>query len=78
MAVLSFTALEVDVIVLSATTGDGVSVWVEGASAEFLDLIHWKELLPFFLINELDVLDFVGSTEAIEEVKDWGLGVNRD
>ena len=74
--VLSLTGLEVDIVILSATAGDWVGVWVKSAGSELLDLVHAKELLPLLFVDELDVLDFVGGTETIEEVHDWGLGLN--
>ena len=76
--VLGFTSLEVDIVILSATAGDWVGVWVKSAGSELLDLVHAKELLPLLFVDELDVLDFVGGTETIEEVHDRGLGLNGD
>ena len=62
--VLGFTSLEIDIVVLGATAGDWVGMWVKSAGSELLDLVHAKELLPLLFVDELDVLDFVGSTEA--------------
>ena len=55
-----------------------MGVWVKSAGSELLDLVHAKELLPLLFVDELDVLDFVGGTETIEEVHDRGLGLNGD
>ena len=76
--VLGFTSLEVDIVVLSATAGDWVGVWVKSAGSELLDFVHAEELLPLLFVDKFDVLDFVGGTETIEEVHDRGLGLNGD
>ena len=76
--VLGFTGLEVDIVVLSATAGNWVGVWVKSAGSELFDFVHADKFLPFLFVDEFDVLDFVGSTETIEEVHDWGLGLDSD
>ena len=76
--VLGFTGLEVDIVVLSATAGDWVGVWVKSAGSELFDFVHADKFLPFLFVDEFDVLDFVGSTETIEEVHDWSLGLDSD
>ena len=78
VGVLGLAGLEVDIVVLGPTAGDGVGVRVEGTGAEFLDLVHREQLLPLLLIDELDVLDLVGGAEPIEEMEDRHAGLEGD
>ena len=76
VAVLGFAGLEVDVVVFGPAAGDGVGVRVKGPGAEFLDLVHREELLPFLLVDELDVLDFVRGSEPVEVMEDGDARLN--
>ena len=68
MLVLSFAALEIDVVILGSATGNGVRMGIQSTGAEFFDLVPRHEFLPFFGIDEFNILNFMGSAEAVEEM----------
>ncbi len=72
MRVLSFAALEVNIRVFGTTARDGVSVRVERFLTERFNFIHRDQFLPFCIVDEFDVLDFMAGAEAIKEVNDRG------
>ena len=76
--VLSFTTLESDIVILSATSGDSMSVRVQSSSLEVLDGIHIENGFPEIIVDEFDILNLVRGSETIEEVNDRGSGFNCD
>ena len=67
--VLQLSGLEVDIRVLGGTAGHGM-LRVEGAFAVFLERFPVDQFLDFALISSFHFLDFVGSTETVEEVQE--------
>ena len=64
-----FTSLEVDVRILSSTTDNRV-VRVQTTLAERGNCIFVEEFCQFVIFHNFDFLDFVGSTETVEEVQE--------
>ena len=67
--VCCFTALEVDIGVLSCTSDYGM-FRVQRISLECVYCIHVDDLSQFFVVHAFDLLDFVRCTETIEEVQE--------
>ncbi len=65
--VRSLAVLEEDVAVLVGTAHDS-ALGVQGALAERIDRVHVAHLGEVVIIPDLDLLDFVGGTEAVKEV----------
>ncbi len=65
----SFTALEIDVRVLSGACLMRM-FRIQSAVTELLDLIPRHDLSEFIIIGEIHLLDFVGGTETIEEMQE--------
>ena len=65
----SFSALEVDIRVLSCTTKCRV-VRREGSLTEFLDCIVINEGAECIVVDNFDLLDLVRCTETVEEVNE--------
>ena len=73
--VAGFDGLEVDVAVLGGAAGDG-GVGVEGALAEVLEGLLADHAAQGVFIEGLDLLDFVGSAETVEEVEERHAGLD--
>ena len=67
--VYSFTGLEVNIRVLVGTT-DYRMIRVQRIFTEFLQFIVINQFFQFIIVQQFDLLDFVRSTEPIEEVQE--------
>ena len=67
--VCCFTALEVDIGVLSCTSDNGM-FGVQRISLECVYCIHINDLCQFIIVDAFNLLDFVRCTETIEEVQE--------
>ena len=65
----SFTALEIDIRVLSST-GLMRMFRIQSTITEFLDLIPWHDLAEFIIVRKGYFLDFMAGTETIEEMQE--------
>ncbi|KAF5044330.1 hypothetical protein DSECCO2_492900 [anaerobic digester metagenome] len=65
----SFTALVVDVGVLGGTANGRIGR-AHGAGAEFGDGLVIDDLLDVFVVDDFDLLNFMGRAEAVEEVQE--------
>ena len=70
-----FHVLEVDVGVLGSAT-DVRMIRAHGVGAEFLDLVPGDDLPDVLVVDHLDLLDFVGGTESVEEVEHGDAGLD--
>ena len=68
-----FAALEVDVTILGADFGDGL-FGTESAFAEFLDVFVIHEFRDVFVRDFFEFVDFVRSTETVEELEERNFG----
>ena len=73
IAVGGFDVLEIDVGVLGGAAGFGV-LGVHTAGAEFSDGIPGHELADIVVIDDFDLLNFMRSAEAVEEVQHGDAG----
>ncbi len=74
--ILSFTSLEEDVIVLVAAADNRIGMRVHRMRTECLELINRQQRLQIVIVHDFDLVDFVRSTETIEEVHDRYRTVN--
>ncbi len=75
VGVSCFTALEVDIWVLSRTP----EFWAFGAHcpcSKLCNCFFVKEGFHFFVVNHIDLLDLMGCAEAIEEVDERNTSLN--
>ena len=75
--VCSLTSLEIDIGVLSRTASYGV-LGVEGACAELSQSLTIEQRSQTSLVDELDLLNLVRSTETIEEVQEGDTRLDRN
>ena len=73
--VAGFTMLEENVVVLVRAAHCG-TLGVQGVLAERLHSIHVHHFLQVFVVPDCNLLDFVGGTEAIEEVDEGNAALN--
>jgi len=71
-----FAALEVNVRVLGADFGVR-SFGTESAGAELFDVLNVEEALHIGIVEEFDLLDFVRSTETVEEGQERDFALER-
>ena len=72
----ALAALEVDVGVLSRTAHRGM-LRIESALTEIFNILLFDHLADLLHRDFVDLLDFVGSTEAVEEVEERNLSLER-
>ena len=51
-------------------------LWVESVIPECLDSFHVTHILQVIVVPNGNLLDFVGCSEAIEEVDEWNLAAD--
>ena len=73
--VAGFHCLEVNVAVLGGAAGNG-SVRVQCASTELCESLGGDHIFEGFLVQGFDLLDFMGGTEAVEEVQERQAGLD--
>ena len=71
----SFASLEVDIRVLSRTAGNRV-IRIQGMFAEFIQCFVVNQFSKVIIVQKFNLLDFVGSTEPIEEVQERNMTFN--
>lgn len=64
-----FAGLEIDIRVLRRAADDRI-VRIQRALAEFADRVPIDEFFVVFVVEDFDFLDFMGRTEAVEEIQE--------
>ena len=75
VGVNSLTSLEINIRILRATTLNRI-VRIQGTLTEGIHSLLIQQLIQILVIHNLNLLDFVGGTEAIEEVQEGHAALN--
>ena len=73
--VARFTVLEEYVRVFVSTTSHR-AIWIHSTLAEVGKCFTVQEWFQIFLFESLNLLDFVRSTETVEEVQEWNAALD--
>ena len=73
--VYSLTSLEINIIILSSTT-DTWMIWIQCIATESIYCIPVQNLAQFLIRNNFNLLNLMGSTETIKEIKERNPSLN--